>query len=68
MIITYNDTKKDLPVEQLYYLFFSVGWAGKDINAAPDMLKNINIPFINSTLFPKHRVVSSNRETYISLL
>jgi len=50
MIITYNDTKKDLPVEQLYYLFFSAGWTGSEINPDPDILKNFNIPFINSTL------------------
>lgn len=50
MIITYNDAKKDLPVEQLHHLFFSAGWAGSDINPDPDILKNFNIPFINSTL------------------
>ena len=50
MIITYNDTKKDLPVEQLHHLFFSAGWAGSEITPDPDILKNFNIPFINSTL------------------
>jgi len=50
MSITYNDTKKDLPVEQLYHLFFSAGWAGSEITSDPHMLKNFNIPFINSTL------------------
>lgn len=50
MFITYNDTKKDLPVEQLYHLFFSAGWAGSEITPAPDILNNFNIPFINSTL------------------
>jgi len=50
MIITYNDTKKDLPVEPLYHLFFSAGWAGAEINPDSDVLKFFNIPFINSTL------------------
>jgi ribosomal protein S18 acetylase RimI-like enzyme len=50
VIITYNDTKKDLPVEQLYRLFYLAGWAGSDIIPDPDILKNFNIPFINSTL------------------
>ena len=50
MIITYNDTKKDLPVEQLHHLFFSVGWAGSDISPDPEILKKFNICFINSTL------------------
>ena len=49
MNITYNNTKKDLPVEQLYHLFFSAGWAGSEITPEPDMLKKFNIPFINST-------------------
>lgn len=48
MNIIYNDTKKDLPVEQLYHLFLSAGWA--DSNIDPDMLKYFNQPFINSTL------------------
>lgn len=39
MNIIYNDTKKDLPSEQLYKLFVAVGWSGtSDI---PDMIKNI---------------------------
>lgn len=50
MIITYDDTKKDLPVEQLHHLFFSAGWAGTEITPEPYILKNFNIPFINSTL------------------
>ena len=49
MNIIYNDTKKDLPVEQLYHLFFSAGWAGSEITPDPDMLKKFNVPFINST-------------------
>lgn len=50
MTITYDDTKKDLPVDQLYHLFFSVGWAGSDATPDPDKLYYFNIPFINSTL------------------
>lgn len=50
MNITYNDIKKDLPVEQLHHLFFSAGWAGSDVTPNPEMLKNFNSPFINSTL------------------
>lgn len=50
MIITYNDTKKDLPVKQLHHLFFSAGWAGSEIIPTPDILINFNVPFINSTL------------------
>ena len=48
MNIIYNDTKKDLPSEQLYKLFVAVGWSGT--SDTPDMIKNYNIPFINSTL------------------
>jgi len=50
MSIEYDDTKKDLPVEQLYHLFFSAGWTGSESNPDPDMLKKFNAPFINSTL------------------
>ena len=50
MDIIYNDTKKDLPVEQLYRLFFSAGWAGSEITPDADIRKDFNIPFINSTL------------------
>ncbi len=48
MNIFYNDTKKDLPSEQLHELFVAVGWSGTA--DTPDMIKNYNIPFINSTL------------------
>lgn len=48
MDIVYNDTKKDLPSEQLHKLFVSVGWS--DGSETSDMIKNYNIPFINSTL------------------
>lgn len=50
MNITYNDTKKDLPVDQLYHLFFSAGWTGSESTPDPDKFKNFNLPFINSTL------------------
>ena len=55
MNIVYNDTKKDLPVEQLYHLFLSVGWASKDIpsddiDIPDDWLEKFNKPFINSTI------------------
>lgn len=48
MDITYNDTKKDLPTEQLHKLFMSAGWS--DGSETLDMIKNYNNPFINSTL------------------
>lgn len=50
MTITYNDTIKELPVDQLYHLFYMAGWAGTERNPDPDELKYFNIPFINSTL------------------
>jgi len=48
MNVVYSDTKKDLPSEQLHKLFISVGWS--DGSETADMIKNYNIPFINSTL------------------
>lgn len=48
MNIIYNDTKKDLPAEQLHNLFVAVGWSKG--SESPDMVKNFNIPFVNSTL------------------
>ena len=48
MNVVYNDTKKDLPVEQLYHLFLSANWASENI--PDDWLENFNRPFINSTL------------------
>ena len=50
MNIVYNETKKDLPVEQLHYLFYSAGWAGSESIPDPNTLKYFNVPFINSTL------------------
>jgi hypothetical protein len=47
MGITYN-TRKDLPSEQLHKLFMSVGWS--DGTETTFMLKNFNMPFINSTI------------------
>lgn len=49
-MITYNDTKKDLPVEQLYHLFYSAGWAGSEDAPDPDLLEKFNVPFLNSTI------------------
>lgn len=48
MGVVYNDTKKDLPYEQLHKLFMSVGWS--DGSETSDMIENYNIPFVNSTL------------------
>lgn len=50
MNITYNDTIRDLPVDQLYHLFFSAGWAGSESTPDPDTLRYFNVPFMNSTL------------------
>ena len=51
MNIFYNETKKDLPVEQLHHLFFSAGWTDTEItHEDPNILKNFNRPFIDSTL------------------
>lgn len=48
MNITYK-TIKDLPNEQLYKLFSSVGWADEE-STTQSMIDNFNIPFINSTI------------------
>jgi len=50
MFITYDDTKKDLPADQLYHLFYTAGWTGKESNPDPDIIKKFNAPFVNSTL------------------
>lgn len=42
------DTRKDLPCEGLHDLFMAVGWSDEIVT--PSMLKNFNIPFINSTI------------------
>ena len=46
--IRYDDKRKDLPCNQLHYLFSLAGWS--DGSESDDMLKNFNLPFINSTL------------------
>ena len=48
MSIIYNDTKKDLPSEELHRLFVSAGWS--DGSETLEMIMNYNIPFINSAL------------------
>lgn len=49
MDIVYNETKKDLPDEQLHQLFVSVGWS--DGSETPEMIKKgYHLPWINSTL------------------
>jgi len=48
MKITYK-TIKDLPNQQLYKLFVSVGWADES-TTTQSMIDNFNKPFINSTL------------------
>ena len=48
MNITYKSIK-DLPNEQLYKLFDSVGWADKS-TTTQSMIDNFNKPFINSTI------------------
>ena len=48
MEIIYNDTKKDLPCDQLHRLFKLVGWSKGEDN--PEHLANFNIGYINSTL------------------
>lgn len=40
--------QKDIPCDQLYRLFLSVGWA-KESNTTQTMIDNFNIGFINST-------------------
>ena len=46
MNIVYNETKKDLPCEQLHALFVSAGWS----DDPTEYLNVFNAPFINSTL------------------
>ena len=49
MNITYDDTRKDLPPEQLRQLFVAVGWS--DGTEMPDMIqKGYRIPWVNSTV------------------
>ncbi len=48
MNIRYDDTKKDLPPDQLRRLFMTVGWSNG--SETPEQKKNFNIGFLNSTL------------------
>ncbi|MDD4494901.1 MAG: GNAT family N-acetyltransferase [Eubacteriales bacterium] len=49
MSIVYNETKKDLPLEQLHTLFVSVGWS--DGGVLPEEMKAGFIkPWLHSTL------------------
>jgi ribosomal protein S18 acetylase RimI-like enzyme len=51
MNVHYNETKKDLPVDQLHHLFFSAGWTGKTIDEEePHIVEKFNRPFLDSTL------------------
>jgi len=50
MSIVYSDTKKDLPIEQLYHLFSEAGWIDAKLNLDAEIMQKFNIPFINSTL------------------
>ena len=51
MNISYNDQKKDLPVDQLMYLFESVGWAkNEDLEVTEEILKDFMKPWLHSTL------------------
>lgn len=63
MDVTYNDQIKNLPVEQLHYLFTAVGWSNGP--ATPDIMQNFNIPFINSNLvvsaWEKDRLIGAVR-------
>lgn len=48
MEITYNDTRKDLPRDQLHRLFLAVGWS--DGTETPHQRTHFNAPFLGSTL------------------
>ena len=48
-MITYDDSKKDLPSDQLLHLFFCAGWTDSNNAPYPDLLKVFSVPFINST-------------------
>lgn len=47
MIVEYKE-KKDLPCDELYQLFLAVGWAAEE-STTPEMLKNFNVGFLEST-------------------
>ena len=44
----YDDTKKELPSDQLHRLFLLAGWS--DGSESPELLDKFNLPFKNSTL------------------
>lgn len=44
----YDDTKKELPADQLHRLFLLAGWS--DGSESPEILDKFNLPFSNSTL------------------
>jgi ribosomal protein S18 acetylase RimI-like enzyme len=49
MTITYNDTLKDLPLDQLHHLFVAVSWS--DNEPMPENIKKgFMQPWLNSTL------------------
>jgi ribosomal protein S18 acetylase RimI-like enzyme len=50
MTITYNDQKKDLPVDQLRQLFYSVGWMQSLTEESDERLKGFIQPWIHSSL------------------
>ena len=50
MNITYNDQNKDLPVEHLRWLFYSVGWMDSITKESQEHLKGFMQPWLNSTL------------------
>jgi ribosomal protein S18 acetylase RimI-like enzyme len=49
MTITYNDTLKDLPLDQLHHLFVAVGWSD-DEPMPENIAKGFMQPWLNSTL------------------
>lgn len=48
-MITYDDSKKDLPSDQIFHLFFCACGTGSNNAPYPDLLKVFSVPFINST-------------------
>jgi len=50
MTIIYNDSKKDLPIDQLHRLFYLSGWTGSKDTLKSDHMEHFNLPFIHSTL------------------
>ncbi len=54
MEIYYDDTRKDLPCEQLYRLFQAAGWTGEENAEETEedrfLRQHFNAPFLRSTL------------------